>query len=161
VRIAFTVVGVSALIKYLTFTAMLLLGANALSAASFDFSFSGPGVTATGELTATLSGGTYHVSSITGTQNGATISGGSGSSFTLLGSSFSNASLQFTVPNGSEIVRSTIGLWEIGAGPGGVTSLITHSSVTAVPEPAVLLLLLTMGLGVWLFGRKVLSKSTP
>jgi hypothetical protein len=161
-RIAFTSVGVSALIKHLAFIAMLLLGANALSAASFDFSFSGSGVSASGVLTATSVGlGTYDVTGVTGTQGSKTLSDGGGSSFTLAGSSVFLATLNFDLPShGSESVGDFFGIVS-GSGLASNVDYLSITSVSSVPEPAVLLLLLTMGLGVWLFGRKVLSKSTP
>jgi hypothetical protein len=160
--IAFGSAGDFALIKHLAFAAMLLLGSSALQAATFDFSFAGPGVSASGVLNATAEGGgNYDVTSISGTQGLKTLSDGGGSSFTLAGSSLFYATLNFDLPShGSESVSDVWGfVW--GNGLALNVDHLSITSVSSVPEPAVLLLLLTMGLGVWLFGRKVLSKNTP
>jgi phosphate/sulfate permease len=79
----------------------------------------------------------------------------------LAGSSVFLATLNFDLPShGSESVGDFFGIVS-GSGLASNVDYLSITSVSSVPEPAVLLLLLTMGLGVWLFGRKVLSKSTP
>ena len=56
--------------------AALMLFAKGASADSFNFSYSGVGITGMGSFVATPDGGgTYTVTSVTGTQNGATITG--------------------------------------------------------------------------------------
>jgi hypothetical protein len=148
-------------IKQLLCAVVFLVGSSALRAGTFDFSFAGTGgVSASGVLTTTGSGGIYTITGITGTQNGYTISDGSGI-LTEAGSSFA-VILDFDLP-GSQ-AESVTGAVGTGAEVGSKTAILTSfsiSSVSGVPESATLLLLLTMGLGVWVLVRKLPSQNTP
>jgi hypothetical protein len=153
------------MMKHFVYTALLLLGSTALRAGEFDFSFSGTGgVSASGELTTTGSGGEYTITGITGTQNGAALSDGGGG-LTFLGSNLLIATITFDLPgNSGELVSYIPGLEALEFG--SVFSVLSDVSITpvgsvsGVPEPATLLLLLTMGLGVWVFARRLPSKNT-
>lgn len=153
------------MIKQLLCAVVFLVGSSALRAGTFDFSFAGTGgVSASGVLTTTGSGGIYTITGITGTQNGYTISDGSGI-LTEAGSSFA-VTLDFDLPGSQaeSVTGAVAGSVGTGAEAGSKTAILTSfsiSSVSGVPESATLLLLLTMGLGVWVLVRKLPSQNTP
>jgi PEP-CTERM motif-containing protein len=142
----------------------LTISANFAYADSFNFSFSGVGVSASGTFTTNpLSGGSYLITSISGTQNGSPMSllapgqftdndnllfpsppflDGGGVSY-LVGGSF--ISIEFdtgVVPAGYIIEGGPFGC-------GTVSISFSASPASAVPEPATLLL---FGSGIFALG---------
>ena len=130
---------------------------------TFDFSLSGPGITASGAFTATLLSGTvYLVNSINGMQNGAAMTllapGTYGGNFNLIysaGMSLDTAGVAFVLAGGTtdyNIYFDTIARVYRECNSGGGPCIIegtgvpisfsmTPASVTAVPEPGTLALL--------------------
>jgi PEP-CTERM motif len=174
--------------RYQLSLSLLLLGASALQASQFTFSFSGGNVSATGSLTANNinpgSGpGLYDVTSITGTF---TISG---TSYSISQSPLGNLGallIDQTGANGS--VQLGAGGITFGVGKNGVdavaytgssyTSVLTNfstGSITSgtnftvvdppapkgVPEPSTVLIFLTLGIVFWAFGRKLPRRALP
>jgi hypothetical protein len=173
--------------RYQLGLSLLLLGASALHASQFTFSFSGGNVSATGSLTANsvnvgLGPGLYDVTSITGTL---TISG---NRYGITESPLGNLGallIDQTGANGSVVLGA--GAITFGVGASGVdavayagssyTSVLTNFSTgsitsgsnftitdppaTGVPEPSTLLIFLTFGIVVWAFGRKLCTRALP
>jgi hypothetical protein len=171
-------------IKHILCTAVLVLGASVLRADSFNFLYSGTitnsttAVSASGTLTTvSLGGGIYEVTAITGkrtvgqTSAGITVSP-LGQNLGLLyydapgQSSNLDGALVFGLNGifgfdtliylGNNIYQET--LLNLG-NPGASTVANVKMSVTHLPEPATPLLLLTMGLGIWVFMRKRTSNA--
>lgn len=144
-------------------TAVLLFSATALRADVFSFSYSGTWfgntVNASGTITATaVIPGIYTITSINGTQNGASMSlvgtntfiysGGSGvGSFGFLMNGMSGHQDSLTFSGNSYTETGYSG-----------TNIGSNFKMSTVPEAATLSLLCAMGLGVWVFARKLPSK---
>jgi hypothetical protein len=160
---------------------LLLLGASALHAAQFNFSYSGSGVTATGTITATnMRGGVYQVTNISGTRDGtqaitglvpgglAFLYNGPGGAIGLEGAGVVEFDIKgvtgydsFEYIGGRGPGRGGAGgPWyeEIMFNSRGVptsTASLTSFKITAVPEPSTPLIFLTLGTLVWALGRKL------
>jgi hypothetical protein len=158
--------------RYQLGLSLLLLGASALHASQFDFSYSNAAATvsASGILTATsIGGGVYQVTNIQGTRDGTTITGlapgdlsllsiGTGGAiglesagvveFDLLGVSGYDSFEYLTGVGYEETMFNSHGL------PTS-TNALTSFKITAVPEPSTLLIFLTLGTLVWALGRKL------
>jgi len=151
-----------ALIKQLLIT-VLLFGATVLRADVFSFSY-GSGVT--GTVAASLSGGVYTVTNISGSYHGIAFDGtpvGTGSNYTLtysgghgsgeIGFSLGILGIPFYIvdfSNTGSYTESIFGLVPTDSGK--------NFYIGRVPEPTTLLLLFTMGLGVWVLARKLPAK---
>jgi hypothetical protein len=168
--------------RHLACLAVLLFGGSALQASVFSFSYSGTElvsgthVSASGTLTATATtGGLYQVTGITGTRvvgsTDETITGGS--SLGLLYSSGSGLGLDpgsagiltfgLSGITGTDTLEYISGLGyeeTLLAGLSSSTANLTSFTITAMPEPATLLLFLSAGLGVWVLARKLPSRKT-
>jgi hypothetical protein len=172
--------------RHLACLALLLVGASASRAAVFSFSYSGVAVSvlgthtdvsASGTLTATATtGGLYQVTGITGTRiigsTDETIT--SSSSLGFLYSSSSGLTLDpgsagilafdLSGITGTDTVEYISGvgyeetLVNLGSPLASSTATLTSFTITAMPEPATLLLFLAVGLGVWLLTRKLPSR---
>jgi PEP-CTERM motif len=136
----------------------VLTGAQNLFANStFDFSFSGPGITASGTFAATLvSGNEYLVTSISGMQNGFAMTllapgayAGNDNNIFSSGPSLDGSGLGFVLSNGTADYNiyydsSTKAYLEcISTAPcnRGDGTVITSFTLTQVPEPGTLMLL--------------------
>jgi hypothetical protein len=163
--------------KSLLCATVLLLSGTAMQAASFTFSYSGAGVSASGTLTATLvSGNLYSVTSVTGTHTATTgatgtrtISGGGGV-FYYNGNPLLNAGgIAFNLSGlvGLDTVAYIGGLYqEAVVGLVGLTAVASTTSLNSfqisaagVPEPSAVALLLAMGTGVFLLARKLPART--
>jgi len=148
-------------IKRLLCTGVLLLSATALRADVFSFSYAGVGVQAAGTLTATLGFLGYNVTNIYGTRNGTAFDAspiGAGL-FTYSPSSYSG-SIAFSL--GSLGLLNTVTFSNGDFAEVGLTGVKTGTnfSISRVPELATMLLLFTMGLGVWVLARKLPYRNT-
>jgi len=142
----------------------LLLSVGALRADVFSFSFSGNGglgsVSASGTVTAVESAGFYTITGLTGIQNGKSISlYGSGNRLIYSGAS-GVGTLQFLV-SGLPAIPYTV----VFTGSGfseiegiGIDKGTNFKITRAVSEESAVALLLAMGLGVLLLGRKLAAK---
>lgn len=156
------------MIKQLVCATVLLLGATVLRADVFSFSYSGMGVSLTGTVTATETlPGMYTVTDIVGTRTGSghtwAISDLPGGSFLYSDSWGSMGTFLLGLSgfsSGTDTLQFLGGLSvESGSAGASIGSFYLGSSVP-VPEPATLLLLCTMGLGVWVLARKLPAKQT-
>ena len=124
---------------------------------TFDFSFTGPGITASGTLTATLvSGSEYMVTSISGMQNGAAIAllapstyGGNDNEIFSTKPFVNTAGVGFTLSGGTTDYNiyfdpSTVAYMECNSTMGTCSALgsgvAIKGTLTEVPEPASLML---------------------
>jgi hypothetical protein len=165
--------GLSTVLRHLLCTTVLLFGATALRADVFSFSYAGVGVSAFGTLTASAAGGgLYTVTDIVGYRNKVAITdsplGGN------LGAFYYNSSPGTPLLNAGGIIFGLNGLTgldtvyyangfyqeSIVALTGVATNNLQTFTISRVPEPATLLLLCVMGLGVWILARKLPSKET-
>ncbi len=164
------------MIQKLMCTAVLLMGATALRADVFSFSYSGVSalgnVTESATLMATATGilGSY---TVTGILNGIrSVNGGNSVNFnssSLMAGSFTYG-LPLLSPLGSlklsltGLGTDTLSFSSLGGTESfGLLSLKNSAgsftmSRASVPEAATLSLLLTMGLGVWVLARKMPAK---
>jgi hypothetical protein len=157
------------LLKHVLCIAVLVLmcGATALRADVFSFSYAGAGVSASGTLTAdNLGSGVYAVTGMTGTRNGKAITDSLGGIF-YYGSGnpfFDKGGIAFTLGDyfgidtvlydGGQYLETMFGF------PGSSTTLNTFTVTPSnLPEPSTLLLLLAMGSGFWVLGRKLPTKN--
>jgi len=154
------------MIKRLVCVAALLWSATIVRADVFSYSYTGLGtgfgdplqsVTGSGEITATADGaGLYLITAISGTQNGTSVFlSPVDNVFAFNGSS---GSFDFLLKGSTYALNFGGGLYSDGfVFPAAASSgFIQISTVTsAVPEAATISLLLTMGLGIWVFGRKL------
>ena len=148
--------------KLLVCVAALLSCATVSQAATFSFSYSGIGipssVTASGTITATqIMPGIYQITNLTGTQNGYAMTLGSGTTFVYSGSS-STGTLNFKAQGGTDIVSFAGPIFSETGAIGMDTGSNFKLTATPVPEAASLLILISAGLGVCFFGRKLPSK---
>jgi hypothetical protein len=133
--------------------ATLLMGCSALRAEMFTFSYTG----VNGTISATNIGGMYWVTDVSGIRKGVAFDASplGGGSFSYNGSSgfgtimFSVGSGFFSLP---DVVTFNGGSYTDALGGSGTTGF---SLVRGVPEPSAILLLLTMGIGVWALLRKL------
>jgi hypothetical protein len=156
------------MIQNLMCTAVLLMGATALRADVFAFSYAGTFLGNTASVTGTLTAtsvvpGVYTVTNLSGTRDSVSISDSSaGSGGFIYGGASGVGTLTFLL-NGlsskSDVVAfAGSGYTEIGATGMNVGNTF---SIRSVPEPATLSLLFAMGFGVWVLARKLPSKRTP
>lgn len=138
--------------------AFLLLGASALRADVFNFSFSGNTVSASGTVTATdVVPGVYTITSISGTQNGVSFSmTGSGNTLVYNGGS-ATGTFDLMIKGVGMDVLSFAGNTYSETGATGANSG-TNFRMASVPEASTASLLLAMGLGVWILARKFPSR---
>jgi len=109
-------------------------------------------VTGSGEITATADGGGFYtITALSGTQNGTNTSLASGLNFFFDGSS-SWGTFDFLLKGSNYALGFAGGDYADVGGPAASAGTFT---ISTVPEAATVSLLLTMGLGVWLFGRKL------
>jgi hypothetical protein len=151
---------------------ILLLGASALHASQFNFSYSGGTVNALGTLTATnMGGGVYQVTNISGTRDGTAIAespiGNLGVLYTGTGGKLgleNGGAMEFAVGSSElDTVEYLNGVYqETLVNDSSIVPKITTTtlssftvSAVAVPEPSTLLILLTLGVAVWALGRKL------
>jgi len=156
--------------KLFLFTAVLLAGATVAQADVFTFSYSGSGLSASGTVTATALGlGEYSITGlVSGSRDGQAITSASGDFSYTTGSPsiLSNAELSLGV-NGlifDLVVDNALVASEVALANNGKTTDTTLTSFSinkaSVPEPSALLILATMGFGVWLLARKLQIKKT-
>ncbi|MBZ5623341.1 MAG: PEP-CTERM sorting domain-containing protein [Acidobacteriia bacterium] len=170
------------MIKQLLCATVFLLGATALRADVFSFTYTGTisllgtttTVSETGTLTANalsaLTPDLYTITNISGTRTSTsgkttdawTIFDPPGAGFFIYSSPSSNSGTIYFSLRGYSSNTDTV---TFGSGTGTEIgpNLVTSGTfkITRVPEPAVLLLLLTMGLGVWVLARKLPSNKSP
>jgi hypothetical protein len=148
--------------------ALLLLSVNSLSADVFSFSYSGPGgISASGKITATpTGGGVYSMTGITGTRDGVQMSYspvGTGTFFYGGSAASSLGAIAFSLNSifSFDTVSFAGGSYhETVAGFQNSSTTLSTLSLTRLPEPSTILLLLTMGLGVFAVGRKLPGNKT-
>jgi len=157
------------LTKQLLCVGVLMLTATALRADVFYFSYSGPGVSASGTVSAKKAGnsGLYTITDIDGSRNGETIGMGNGVFYdgSSLNPPLNAGGMSFTVKGVFGLANVTYvgGVYkEIFVGKnGGTTTLNSFGIGSSVPEPSVLLLVFTMGLAIWVLARKMPLKKSP
>jgi hypothetical protein len=138
----------------------LLMGTTALQADVFSFSYSGSGVSVNGTITAaSLTPGVYTISDISGIRNGKAFDDSplGGGSFTYGGPLSSSGTMMFTVGLIGLDTVTFSGRTYAEAGLAGA-STGNNFSISQVPEPATLSLLLAMGSGIWILARKLPSR---
>ena len=155
--------------KLFLYTAVLLSVVTVAQADVFTFSYSGSGLSASGTVNAAaIGGGEYSITGlVSGSRDGQTITSAAGDFYyTGSPSIFSNAELTLGV-NGlifDLVVDNALDASELAVSNKGTTTDTTLTSFSinraSVPEPSALLLLATMGLGVWLLARKLHLKKT-
>ena len=149
------------MIKRLLCTGVLLLSATALRADVFNFSYGGPSGASGTLITSTLPLGGHRITDLWGTRNGIAISEWSlGNSFTYVSPSIFGGAFSFNV-NGKKGTVSFASSIYTETGVQALPKIGSNFSLTrSVPEPTTMLLLFTMGLGVWVLARKLPSRNT-
>jgi hypothetical protein len=151
------------MIKRVVCAAALLWSATIVRADVFSYSYSGLGtglgdllqsVSGNGQITATADGGgVYTITALSGTQNGKSVSLSSDKVFAFNGSSV--GTFDFLLGGSTYVLAFIGGGYGDGIGPAASVGTFNISTATTVPEAATISLLLTMGLGIWVFGRKL------
>jgi hypothetical protein len=149
------------------FAVLALMGGTTLQADVFSFSYSGGGITTSGQMTASVTvGNIYSITNVVGTRNGVSISDPAAGNGTFIfggNGSLSTGAFNFLL-NGlktqSDLISFAKGVYaEAGWTGASVGSNFTVGRMS-VPEPEAWLLLLAMGLGVWLMARKLQPRRT-
>ena len=135
----------------------LLWTATIVRADVFSYSYTGTGlflqpVTGSGEITATADGGGFYtITALSGSQNGTSTSLTSGINLFFDGSS-SYGTFDFLLNGSNYALGFAAGGY---ADAGGLAASAGTFNISRVPEAATISLLLTMGFGVWVLGRRL------